>query len=272
MASITANGISIAYELHKQPPPQLSKGWIVLINGLAAAKETWYAQVRSFTQSGYNVLSFDNRGVGASSETPGPYTAEMLAADAKALVDSLGLNHAKFHLLGVSMGGVIAQQYALNYPGDLLSVTLACTFAAPGPFCSRMFSIWAELAPDKGVPFVMRDLILWAFTHDFFNNRPAELTEVERSMDVLEMSSEAYLAQLAIVQNFNSTQRLAEIKDIPILVLAAEEDKLIPFSLSRKLHEMLPGSQWVTVQGGHASLWEFPHDFNIAFLKFLASI
>src|SRR6266851_5678304 len=104
---------------------------IVLINGLADDLETWVLQMDDFLAAGYRILRFDNRGIGASSKPAGPYTSRMLAGDAKALVDLLGITG--FHLLGVSMGGMIAQEYALAYPGDLRSVTLGCTYAAPGP-------------------------------------------------------------------------------------------------------------------------------------------
>src|SRR6202040_378476 len=93
---------------------------IVLINGLADDLETWVLQVDDFLAAGYRVLRFDNRGIGASSKPAGPYSSRMLAGDAKALVDSLGI--ADFHLMGVSMGGMIAPEYALAYPGDLRSV------------------------------------------------------------------------------------------------------------------------------------------------------
>jgi len=163
---------------------------------------------------------------------------------------------------------MIAQEYALAHPSDLLSLTLACTYACPGPFCSRMFAMWADLAPVMGVPFVMRDVILWAFTQDFFNSREAELRQVETDMKYTTQSTPAYLAQLAVIQNFDTTQRLHGIK-VPTLVLAGEQDTLIPVSLSRRLHELIPGSLWTTVPGSHGCMWEYPDSFNKAFLKFL---
>ncbi len=149
---------------------------IVLINGLADDVETWFAQMDDFLAAGYRVLRIDNRGIGASSKPAGPYSSRMLADDAKALVDQLGVTD--FHLMGVSMGGMIAQEYALAYPGDLRSATFGCTYAAPGPFCSRMFAMWADMAPVLGVPFVMRDVTLWAFTLPFFEQREGDLDRV----------------------------------------------------------------------------------------------
>jgi 3-oxoadipate enol-lactonase len=261
MARAALNGIEINYRLDGD-----GEETIVLINGLADDLETWALQIEDFRAAGYRVLRFDNRGIGASSRPAGPYSAAMLADDTKALVDSLGLTG--FHLMGVSMGGMVAQEYALRYPGDLRSATFACTYAAPGPFCSRMFAMWADLAPALGVPFVMRDVTLWAFTVPFFEQRGDELAEFETAMRHLDMPVSAYLAQLAVIQNHDTASRLGRL-NVPSLVLAGAEDILIPVSLSRRLHEAVPDSQWATTKGGHGCMWEHPAEFNQAFLDFV---
>jgi 3-oxoadipate enol-lactonase len=220
-----------------------------------------------FLAAGYQVLRLDNRGIGASTKPAGPYSSRMLADDAKALVDMLGVTD--FHLMGVSMGGMIAQEYALAYPADLRSVTLGCTYAAPGPFCSRMFAMWADMAPVLGVPFIMRDVTLWAFTTEFFDADDDSLAEFETAMRYMDQPVHAYLAQLAVIVNHDTTGRLSQLT-VPTLVLAGQEDILIPVSLSRRLHEAIPGSAWATTKGGHACLWEHPAEFNRTFLDFVA--
>src|SRR6478735_5353474 len=90
---------------------------------------------------------------GASSARDTIVLINVLADDAKALVDTLGLSG--FHLMGVSMGGMISQEYAIAYPGDLKSVTLACTYGKADPFCQTMFAMWADIARKVDVPFVM---------------------------------------------------------------------------------------------------------------------
>src|ERR1700722_2348793 len=239
---------------------------IVLVNGLADDLETWAYQADDFIANGFRVVGFDNRGIGASSKPAGPYSSRMFADDAKALVDHLGITD--FHLMGISMGGMIVQEYALAYPEDLRSVTMACTYAAPGPFCSRMFALWADQAPVLGVPFVMRDVTLWAFTTEFFSTRPGELAEFEPAMRYMDQPVPAYLAQLAVIQQHDTTARLAGITT-PTLVLAGEQDILIPVPQSRELHQAIPGAEWQTVQGGHACLWEHPASFNDAVADFV---
>jgi len=161
------------------------------------------------------------------------------------------------------MGGMIVQEYVLAYPEDLRSVTMACTYAAPGPFCSRMFAMWADAAPVLGIPFVMRDVTLWAFTTEFFSTRPDELAEFETAMRYMDQPVPAYLAQLAVIQQHDTTARLAGITT-PTLVLAGQQDILIPVPLSRELRQGIPGAEWQTVRGGHACLWEHPASFNDA--------
>jgi 3-oxoadipate enol-lactonase len=263
MPIANVNGVDINYALEGDGPET-----IVLVNGLGDELGTWVLQMDDLLAAGHRVLRFDNRGIGESATPDGPYTTAQMAADAKGLVDELGISG--FHLVGVSMGGMIAQEYALAHPGDVKSLTLACTYAAPGPFCSRMFSMWEDMAPRLGVPFVMRDVTLWAFTVPFFEEREDELREFEADMAAMPMPVDAYLAQLHSIQTHDTTARLGGIT-VPTLVLAGEEDILIPVSLSRRLHDAIGGSSWATVPGGHGCMWEHPGPFNQAVLDFVSA-
>jgi 3-oxoadipate enol-lactonase len=264
MPTLSTNDIEINYRDQGEGPRT-----ILFVNGLGDDLDTWSAQVPAFLAAGYRVVRFDNRGVGLSSTPPGPYTTRMFADDAKALVDHLGLKD--FHLLGISMGGMIVQEYALAYPEDVASVTMACTYAAPGPFCSRMYALWAELAPVVGVATIMRDVVLWGFTVDFFESQPELLAEVETAMRFVNQSVPAYLAQLSSIQTHDATTRLGALR-VPTLVLAGENDILIPVSLSHKLHELMPGSTWATTPGGHCCIWEFADAFNETVLRWLDTV
>lgn len=255
------NGIEIDYLLEGDGPET-----VVMVNGLADEKESWGFQTPDLLAAGYRVLTFDNRGVGRTTKPTGPYTTRQLADDAKALVDSLGITG--FHLMGTSMGGMISQEYAINHGGDLTSLTLSSTYAAPGPFCGRMFAMWADMAPILGVPFVMRDVTLWAFTLPFFETRGAELAEFEAAMASMTQPLEAYLAQLSSIRTHDTTDRLEQIA-APTLVIAGEDDILIPVELSRRLHQGIRGSEWKTTPGGHASIWEHPKPFNDAVIEFI---
>jgi 3-oxoadipate enol-lactonase len=261
MSTAQVNGISINYKLEGDGPET-----VVLVNGLADDLESWGYQTPALLEAGFRVLSFDNRGIGESDKPDGPYTTTLFAQDTKALVDSLGISD--FHLVGVSMGGMIVQEYVLAYPGDVRSLIPACTYAAPGPFCSRMFALWEEMAPVMGLKSVMQDVTLWAFTQEFFETRGDELAEFEEAMATLAQPIGAYLAQLSSIQTHDTTARLGEIAT-PTLVIAGETDILIPVELSRRLHQGIAGSGWATVPGGHACIWEHPDPFNDAVVEFV---
>jgi 3-oxoadipate enol-lactonase len=262
MPSATVNDVQLNYLLEGDGPET-----VVLVNGLADDLTTWAYQMEALLGAGYRVLRFDNRGIGKSDKPTGPYTTEMFAADTKALVDHLGLSG--FHLLGVSMGGMIAQEYALAWPGDLASLTLACTYAEAGPFCGRMFAMWADLALFGGVATVMRDVSLWAFTPPFFEDRPEEAAEFDLAMSMIDQPVPAYLAQLHSIRHHDTRDRLGQIT-VPTLVVAGEGDILIPVPLSKRLQEAIPGAEWATTAGGHACIWEFPDEFNRTVLQFLS--
>ena len=264
MPTAHVNGVNINYELEGD-----GERVVVLVNGLADDRTTWLFQTPALVEAGYRVLTYDNRGIGSSDAPPGPYTTRLMAEDGIALVRELGIE--KHHLLGVSMGGMIAQEWVLTDPSRVRSATFACTYAAPGPFCSRMYAMWADLAPELGVPFVMRDVTLWAFTQPFFEEREDELREFEGEMAQLDMAVETYLAQLSSIRTHDTTDRIGGVS-LPALVLAGEEDILIPVHLSRRLHEAIPGSSWETVPGGHACMWEHPDAFNAAVTRFLSDV
>jgi len=266
MPEALVNGITINYVIDNEDG---SAGTIVLINGLADDLASWDFQIPALVEAGYRVLRFDNRGIGATDKPEGPYTSTMLADDAKALVDHLGIT--SFHLMGVSMGGMVAEEFAIAYPDDITSLTLACTFGTADAFCQNMFAMWGDLAAGLGVPFVMRDVALWAFTGPFFEDRPEDAAEFGEAMASLQMPLEAYLSQLNVIQKHDALDRVSTIS-APTLVLAGEEDILIPVRLSARLRDAIPGAKWATVPGGHACLWESPDAFNTAFIEFLNTI
>lgn len=261
MTSVRLGKIDVNYEVEGEGPTTL-----VLVSGLADDLHLWDLQMPAFLHAGLRVVRYDNRGVGASSKPAGPYTTAQFAADLKALVDHLGVRD--FHLAGISMGGMIAQEYALTYGGDLASVTLACTYAAPGPFCSRMYALWAEMAPVMGVTTIMRDVALWGFTPQFFETGGAALQEVEAAMRFLDQPVPAYLAQLESIRTHDTIDRLHGLTT-KTLVLAGEQDILIPVSLSQSLHDALPNSTFALVPGGHCCLWEHPEPYADAIVDFI---
>jgi len=260
MPIVTVDGVELSYALAGDGEETL-----VLVNGLADSKETWEYQLPAFAER-YRVVTYDNRGVGDSSNPPGPYTTAQMAGDLARLADALELE--RFHVLGVSMGGMIAQEYAIAHANRLLSASFCCTYAHPGPFCLRLFACWRDLVPRLGVGFTQREVLLWAFTTDFFERRTVELEEIETLMAENPQPVDGYLAQLSSIERHDTRGRLGGVT-CPAMTLVGAEDILIYPKLSRRLHDELPSATWVEVPGGHACLWEFPEAFNAAVLAFL---
>ena len=262
MPVVKANGIDINYQVTGD-----GRQTLVLINGVGDDLSGWAYQVDDFALAGYRVVSFDNRGVGRSSQPPGPYSSHQMAEDLKGLVDAL--DTSRFHLVGVSMGGVIAQEYAIAYPGDLKSVVLANTYAKADPYTYAGFELWATVAEAAGMPLMMRVQAPWVFSPEFYAEQPAKLTQFLLEMERSPQPVAAFRAQISTLLSHDCSNRLASLQT-PALVLAATGDVIIRPALSRRLYEGLPFATWVEVPGGHAAFLENPSPWNRAVLDFIA--
>ena len=212
MPVVQANGLDIHYRIDGAGPETL-----VLINGVGDDLEGWGFQRGDFAAAGLRVVTFDNRGCGSSSHPPGPYTSQQMAADTKGLVDALGL--APLHLCGVSMGGVIAQEYAIAYPGDLRSVVLANTYAAADPLTYAAFESWALVAEAAGMPVMMRQQAPWVFSTGFYAQQPGKLAGFLAEMDNTTQPASSFAAQIAALHQPRRHGRLGSITT-PALVIA----------------------------------------------------
>lgn len=260
---VHGNGIDIHYRISGDGTPTL-----VLINGVGDDLDGWVNQVDDFVRAGLRVVSYDNRGVGRSGAPPGPYTSAEMALDLKALVDGLGL--APFHLAGVSMGGAIAQEYAVGRPDDLLSLVLANTFAVADPFTAAAFGTWATVALAAGMPVMMRAQAPWIFSPGFYSRNPERVAELIAGAEGSTQPAAAFAAQMAALNGHDCLARIGAVR-VPTLVLAASDDIIIRPDLSRQLFDLLaPGvGTWAVVPGGHAAFWENPGPWNQAVIDFV---
>ena len=262
MPTVQANNITINYEVHGDGEP------LIMINGLADDLSSWAYQIEEFARH-FKVIIFDNRGIGGTDKPEGRYTTAEMATDARGLLDHLGIERA--HVLGVSMGGMIAQEFALAYPDRVNKLLLCCTCSEASQFDRRLYRIWEQIAPVLGLAQMMKELLLWCFTPAFFQEHPDVAQETEEALTGITQSVEAYLSQLHSIQVHNATDRLGHIT-APTLVLGAPQDLIFPPAQSHQLHDGIPHAHLVfTAHGGHAFLWEAPDEFNKAVLDFLAS-
>jgi pimeloyl-ACP methyl ester carboxylesterase len=262
MPLISANGVRIHVEESGSGPP------LLLIMGLGASLETWAAQRGAFA-SRYRVIEFDNRGAGRSECPAPPWTVPDMAADAIGVLDALRIPRA--HVLGVSMGGMIAQEMAICWPERIDRLVLAVSFARPD-LLRRTFLLhrrWARLqgadAREESVA-----TLPWLVSPRLLND-PVRIEEVLTLFGSMPfMAAEAYARQVDAVLEHDTLSRLHRVR-APTLVLAAAEDVLTPVYLSEEIAAAIPNAcLQVLPYGNHGVLVEYPEDFNCAVLEWLA--
>ncbi len=218
---------------------------VLLIMGLGYASAMWH-RTRPVLAQRYRTIAFDNRGVGLSDVPPGPYSIATMAADAAAVLDAAGI--ASAHVFGVSMGGMIAQEFALQYPARTLSLILGCT-AAGGPSAVRAESKVVDVLLGRGMtPEQAREAIL-PYIYDAATQR--EKVEEDTSVRQRWLPTPAgYMAQLQAILAWESYSRIAQIK-APTLVIHGKSDALVPPGNGELIAARIPGAKLVLLN--HAS-------------------
>ena len=263
---LVVDGAALSFETHGETSDE-DRPWVVLSHSLACDLSMWAPQIPVLAHR-YRVLALDTRGHGASESSPPPYTLDRLADDARAVIESLRITRP--HFVGLSLGGMIGQTYALRFPGTLASLCLADTAsrwpaAALGAFAER-----ARTALTEGIePLVQPTLSRW-FTPAFHQAHPAEVARIGAVIRATPPAGFAGCA--AAVPTINTTDRLREIA-CPILVMVGREDAGTSPAMAREIHEHAPGSRLVIIDGAaHLSNIEQAAVFNQTLLDFLATV
>jgi 3-oxoadipate enol-lactonase len=256
-ATVHVNGIDLYYEEHGSGPP------LLLIPGLSSTGFTLPALEPQF-----RCISVDNRGAGRSAAPPGPYTTRLLADDAAALLEHLGI--ARAHVLGFSLGGLIAQELALAYPERVDHLVLNGTVARPN---HAVFDPWLTLfvqAYEKQIDPVAFNLWLlgWLVTPAFMSQLDLVAAALQEE-DPYPASAQGVAAQADAARTHDTLDRLGQIS-APTLVLVGAQDILFPVVYSQELAEGIPGATLKVLDpGGHAVLFEYADAANQALLDFL---
>jgi pimeloyl-ACP methyl ester carboxylesterase len=265
MPTAKVGDINIYYEVHGKGEA------LVLIMGYTANTAWWFRQVPAFSRQ-YRVVAFDNRGSGQSDKPDAPYTMEMMAGDLAELLEAIGINAA--HLFGVSMGGMIAQHFALRYPERVRSLILGCTLCggphAIMPDAEAMtflfdFEHMQKLTPEERV----REWIPFLVSQKFIDKNPALIQEVMAKMMEHLAPIHGAMRQAQAITGHDTYERLPEIR-VPTLVIAGDADRLIPVENSRILASRIPRSQLVILKNmGHGFFIEPADEANRAVLDFV---
>jgi 3-oxoadipate enol-lactonase len=258
---ISANGIDIQYEVQGDGP------WLVMSHSLACNLRMWDPQVAALAGS-FRVLRYDTRGHGGSSAPAGAYTLDQLADDAKGLFDALGIRRA--HWVGLSMGGMIGQTFALKYPGALASLVLCDTTSRYPPEAAALWQERIRTALTSGMaPLVEPTLARW-FTEPFRNARQDVTTAIAAAIAATPPAG--YAGCCHALPRIDVTSRLSEIR-CPALVIVGEQDMATPLAMAREIHQALPGSELAVIpSAAHLSNVEQPEAFNRVLLDFLGRI
>mgnify|MGYP000324196509 CR=1 FL=1 len=265
MPFVRSDGARIYYEVRGSGSP------LLLIESWGYSSWMWFRQLDAFSREHACVI-FDNRGVGLSDKPDEPYTVALMAKDAINVLKAAGFVEA--HVLGVSLGGFIAQEMAISWPEFVKSLVLVSTSCGVRgvPMPLETFKI---LNLPKGT-MPLRDWLkmrlLPAFSERFAHEHPEV---VERVLDLYMANrppAHAVWRQAQAAAAFDSLDRLGEVR-APTLIIAGSDDRVVPAENARILHERIPNSRLVLFKGcGHLLFIEKPDAFNELVLRFLKSV
>jgi pimeloyl-ACP methyl ester carboxylesterase len=261
MAIAEVNGQRLYHEVHGDGEP------LLCVAGLTADTLVWIPQVQAFAAAHRTVI-FDNRDAGQSSMAEGDYEIADMARDALALADHLELD--TFHLLGVSMGGAIAQEIALQAPDRIRSLTLAVTFPAGGAYARRLAEVWSARVAQVSREQHVEELMLLNHSEGFYDH--PEMVEFVRTAmlsDPHPQPPEAFARQIAACGRHDARDRLGSLT-MPTQVIAGEHDILVPVWKSNEIAELVPGSKLTILpKAPHGLSIERAEEFNSLVLDFI---
>jgi len=239
---------------------------LVLIHGLGGDLHLWDADVPVFARH-HRVLRFDVRGCGASDKPAGPYSLALFARDVEALLAACGV--AQAHVLGISMGGVVAQRLALDFPARVRSLVLMSTSSEVGEKSVAMWQWLADLIEREGFDARTADASR-AFSPRFAAAHPDVVADLGRRNAAND--PRAYAATARAVSDYNWTDALRCVT-APTLILQGLEDQLTPPGGSVKMSRVLRRSRLLMIpEAGHNLSLEQPTLFHDTVLAFLAGV
>ena len=255
---INANGLEINYRLDGPEDGPV----VMFSNSLMSNYTMWDGQMAALTDT-YRVLRYDQRGHGGTETTPGPYTIELLAEDARALLDELDIKAV--HFVGLSMGGFTAQMLATLYPERVESLCLCDTACIMAPK-----SLWDERidnARSGGVEALAAGTLERWFTPPFHTTGVAQLEKVRKM--ILGTGVEGYIGCAEAIRDMDICDNLGNIT-APTLVLVGEGDPSCPVEAAKVLHHGIRGSELVIIpEAAHLPNIEQRDRFNEVLVGFL---
>ncbi|UCH23353.1 MAG: alpha/beta fold hydrolase [Deltaproteobacteria bacterium] len=261
MPTLTINNCKIYYEIDGEGDP------LVLIMGLRRNIEWWCHQLPMLSKH-FKVIAFDNRGAGRSDKPVMEYSIRLFADDTAGLMEELNIQSA--NILGISMGGYIAQELAINYPDKVRSLILGCT-SCGGKRAVLMseermqkFTTTAGLQPEE----ILRKNMDIYFSDSYVNQYPEKIEEFVQISIRHYQPLDAFERQFDACLRHDAGDRLKQIT-APTLIMTGNDDPLVPPENSNILHALIPGSKLSIFSGGrHCFFMETAERFNREVIDF----
>lgn len=241
---------------------------LVLIMGFGAEGEVWNKHVAVYEKH-FRCIILDNRGVGKSDQSAGPYTTRMMAADTIAVMNDAGVQRA--HVAGISMGGAIAQEVAINYPERVDKLLLVSTWARFNNYAKAVYENLKDIRASVSAEHFTELLQLWIFAPPYYEKNREELkrSAIDAGNSSSPQSRSGFEGQIDACIQHDTVERLHLIK-APTMVTVGLKDIFTPPEFSYMIHERIKGSQLSTYPNeGHVHHWEDLDRYNSETLEFL---
>jgi pimeloyl-ACP methyl ester carboxylesterase len=263
MPKVKVNDIQVYYEMKGQGFP------LIMIMGLSGNMDWWDPRMVRGLGKNFKTIMFDNRGAGRTEISDKEYTIKLFADDTAGLMDALKIPRA--HLLGISMGGMIAQELALNYPEKVEKLVLCSTTCGGSKSVLASQEVLDVLAADvsrMSAEEVAKMIVPFCLTEEFIADNPDFIKAMTRQILKAPISNEAYTRQLNAIMQFGTYDRLSKIK-APTLVLHGKRDVLIPPQNGSILAKAIPKAKLVNLQKSAHGLAEDMEEATKAITDFL---
>jgi pimeloyl-ACP methyl ester carboxylesterase len=259
------NNIDMYYEIHGNGPP------LVLIMGLRRNAEWWYRQIPELSEH-FTLIAFDNRGAGRSDKPEMDYSIRLFAEDTADLMTFLGI--PKAHILGVSMGGYIAQELAINHPDKVNGLILGCTSCGGRRAMIMPEKRIEKFTANKGLTpeqILRKDMDLY-FSERFIRDRPETIEEFVNISLRYYQPADAFFRQFNACLTHDTVDRVSRVT-APALILTGDDDVLVPSENSLILKELMPEAEVELFAGcRHCFFMEESEKFNRSVISFLQAI
>ncbi|MEM3731384.1 MAG: alpha/beta hydrolase [Candidatus Bathyarchaeia archaeon] len=250
MPKVKVNDIQIYYEIRGEGFP------LIMIMGLSGNVDWWDPRLILELSKKFKIVMFDNRGSGRTDISDRRYTIRLFADDTASLMDTLGVRQA--HVLGFSMGGMIAQELVLNYPEKVVKLVLCSTNCGGANSIQPSAEILEMLAADKSgfsQEEIAKMTVPLLLTEEFIKNNPGVVDILVKRILRAPISNEAFMRQLSAIMEFDTYERLPQIR-VPTLILHGKKDVLVPPENAFILARAIPKAKLVYFENSAHGLME----------------